>query len=159
MIFIGTKEIQGFHRAQKATPETDAYAQYAVKARKDYLRRVKAYYYDGKDLPDDVFETTNPAASGQLIKPGEGEQSTPTTSTELRIVAREKELARVEHDIVVAQKRLAVVAKGENFDPPLAPNAVQPYGATLLGFEQARSDCRSEMIKIVHEVKMIQESE
>jgi hypothetical protein len=37
-------------------------------------------------------------------------------------------------------------------EPPMPPNALQPYTADLYGLDHAKRDCRFEMIKIVREV-------
>lgn len=37
-------------------------------------------------------------------------------------------------------------------EPPMPPNDLVPYEADIFGLEDARRDCRFEMIKIVREV-------
>ena len=58
-------------------------------------------------------------------------------------------------DHEVSKDATALVKRGSLQEEPLAPNSLKPYAPSLIGLEQARRDCRWEMIKIVKEVGFI----
>lgn len=116
---------------------------YAHEAAEEYDRQCRAFYYPDPPPVKAVKAITATTSAVVTVPNAELEKST-------------LELAKVDHEIIVAKRKLtAIIEQEKRFEPPLKPNALVLYPPTVLGFDRARRDCRWEMIKIVKEVDAV----
>lgn len=117
--------------------ESNDLKEYATHAQEEYTRKLKAYYHGSTD-------------GDPPMPPGDNKPDPDDPE-----IQKADALAKLEWDIIFAQRKMAAIQAGEAFEPPLKPNPLKPYPASLIGLDTARSDCRWEMLKIAKEVDAV----